>query len=164
MLCAAGTRAGESCNARPYSAVSLPANRAQSERRTQTILPKTHRGRAVPPTGPPPSATCRKNRSSAVPIQPGSHPRDRESIARGARRKPLHKWFRSWFPPRGSVRKRAPARVRPHRRATSPRSCEGRQRGGAAQGRFQNIGRVVLCTRAGESPPQAAIRRGWPPI
>ena len=140
----------------------LPANRAQSERRTRTILPKTHRGRAVPPTGPPPSATCRENRRSAVPITPGSHPRDRRSIAWGARRKPLNKWFRNWFPPRGSVRRRAPARVRPQRRANPSQGAVEAQGGAPHSGRFQSIGRGVLCTRAGESPQPAAIRRGWP--
>ena len=164
MLCAAGTRAGDSCNERPYSAViaCLRTARRATPDPDHPSEDAPRQGRSA--DGPTTICDVPQESTSAVPITPGNHPRDRRSIARGARRKPHDKWFRSWFPPRGSVRKRAPARVRPHRRATSPRSCGGRQRGGAAQGRFQNIGRGVLCTRAGESAPQAAIRRGWPPF
>ena len=153
MLCAAGTRRWEPCNEHPFCCHCLPANRAQGNAGPYPPFRLTHRsGRSA--KGPTTSAPRRDRSSdradyawpSAGGIVDPSH---------GARaEKPRAKWFRSWTPLRGSVWKQAPVEWRPLRWAITIQGVVGVLGERRYQGRFQNIGRVVLCTRAGESSRQ----------
>ena len=128
----------------------LPADRAQGNAGPKPPFRVTHcGGRSA--NGPTTSAP-RRGRSSAVPITPRPIWRDRGSIARGARGTTTRQVVSELGTTAGKRLEAGAGKVEaPSTGQHRPRSCEGRQRGGATQGRFWNIGRVVLCTRAGES-------------
>ena len=133
VLCAAGTRPGESCNEH-LILLSLPACEPRArQRRTHSALPSDAPRRPFRKRAHHVRAASRPDRAT-VPITPSTAWRDRGSIARGARGQPRDKWFRSLAPPRGSVWKRAPVEWRPHRRANIVQGAVRGARGGAIAG------------------------------
>ena len=133
MLCAIGTRAGESCNEHPVL-LSLPACEPRARQcRTQTTLPTNTPRRPFQSGAHHVRATSRSNKRSCR-LRLEICQRDRRSIARGARGNDHDKWFRSWTPPRGSVWKRAPEEWRPPQRGNTVQGAVRGAKGGAAVG------------------------------
>ena len=153
VLCAVGTRAGESCNEHPFCCHCLPATRAQSNAGPDSPFRLTHRG-GRSNQGPTTSAP-RRERTSNVLIEP-SHQLEGSPIHRTGRARKRPRQVVSELDTTAGKRLEAGAgRVEaPSKGQHRPRSCEGRQGGRRRWGRFWNIGRVVLCTRAGESSQQ----------
>ena len=131
----------------------LPATRAQSNAGPDSPFRLTHRG-GRSNQGPTTSAP-RRERPSNVLIEP-SHQLEGSPIHRTGRARKRPRQVVSELDTTAGKRLEAGAgRVEaPSKGQHRPRSCEGRQGGRRRWGRFWNIGRVVLCTRAGESSQQ----------
>ena len=82
---------------------------------------------------------CRLSRASC--------PRDRRSIARGARGHDHDKWFRSTAAPRGSVRKRAPESGGAIDRAEPPRRTNGAPGGARDVGGLRTTDGIATATQ-----------------
>ena len=158
-----GTRTGEPCNEHPCL-LSLHACEPRARQsRTQPSFRSTHRGGAVPPTGPPRPRRIEFDQAT-VPITPGRPP-EGSTIHRTGRARRTTQQVVSQLGTTAGKRLEAGAGESggPHR-ASDIRGAVGASRERHPRRRFSNIGRVVLCTRAGESTRKRPIRRGWPPI